>query len=393
MIDTARLKCCLLCVVALALWPTNTLAAHEHEGAILQGAAATPKKMFAPAGDDYLAELLADRIDIWPAARMPIKVYIGQCDREEHRAVVAAALSKWQSLSGQRVSFKTVDEPKVADMQIRWERDRRKLCDPASSESGESRITCDDRGICYADVIIATNLRDGERLSLEAISWTALHEIGHALGLQGHSSKSADLMAPTQRLSQISMTSQPTQRDLNTLARLYTELAAKRASEATVSHTKQPVDRWRHTKLVNAAVTCMRNSQFEEAIAILQSVIAIDPGYALARENLSVALNNAAIKYESLKRYDEAIEKLEQACRVSPNDKNCRENLATILYTYAIAMKDDNKDKLPFLKRAYEAFKALYGESHQCGKYALREYERLEKQARGVETRETAASI
>ena len=72
----------------------------------------------------------------------------------------------------------------------------------------------------HVDVILlATNENPEDKVTDNALSWVAHHELGHALGLVGHSPDTSDIMCFLE--SQLDRPAQLTQRDANTIQMLY----------------------------------------------------------------------------------------------------------------------------------------------------------------------------
>jgi predicted Zn-dependent protease len=83
--------------------------------------------------------------------------------------------------------------------------------------SGRTRWGRDeDYWITDADIILAVNHRNGERLDDDSMHAMALHEIGHLIGLD-HTADSTNIMAPKVRVRTLSRADRATARLLYTL--------------------------------------------------------------------------------------------------------------------------------------------------------------------------------
>ena len=123
------------------------------------------------------------------------------------------ALEQWSKASNQRFEFQIVNDPSLADVRFLWYEAYLKSADGVAigmSIPNYSGTTLDKN-----DVVICLHDDHGRRLSTDEISTTILHELGHMLGIQGHSPNWGDVMASE------SVTSVISDRDIATLNRIY----------------------------------------------------------------------------------------------------------------------------------------------------------------------------
>jgi predicted Zn-dependent protease len=135
----------------------------------------------------------------WEERRMPLRVHLPPppaglaSDPAAVWDAVRDGVTDWTDVAAPGVpSFRFVDEPGAADIPIVWE----------ATPSGDWFIAH-----CIYDVnwaqrrfgvarILVTTRYQGREAGLDELYVTVLHEMGHALGLTGHSPATGDVMHP-----------------------------------------------------------------------------------------------------------------------------------------------------------------------------------------------------
>ncbi len=147
---------------------------------------------------DYFAEATAGGFMRWPASRMPIKIYIKDGSdvsgyKLSYDKVLRDSFDSWSKASGGLITFKEVTDPSSADIECSWLSDSRKLVNAA--ESGETRIRRNSAGIVHVTIQLLTVPTVPETPMTEnRIRQITLHEIGHALGITGHTTNPNDAL-------------------------------------------------------------------------------------------------------------------------------------------------------------------------------------------------------
>jgi len=165
---------------------------------------------FPQGQDDYFANASSDgRYYRW--GRMPIRVCIifgGNVPgyRESYFQDLSDSFNKWAAAAANRISFVPVQNATQADIVCDWTADPNHLVAPGRPvEGGLTKLsgkpqTNGDVIISNAHITILTN-RSGQPLSDDDMKKVCLHEIGHAIGINGHSNSNSDIMffseAPT----------------------------------------------------------------------------------------------------------------------------------------------------------------------------------------------------
>jgi predicted Zn-dependent protease len=177
-------------------------------------------------GSDYLADIARDGVYHWLPQRLPLRVFISAGHgvpgyQNHYPQLVEQAFDEWVAASNNKLGWVQVSNPAQADVTVAFTANLQVHGDGAEAGRTESLTRLNratGRGVLEkAKVSILTRLGNRNLSEIE-VRRIALHEVGHAFGLQGHSPNPTDIMyyATTSR--------QPTYltaRDKNTIQRLY----------------------------------------------------------------------------------------------------------------------------------------------------------------------------
>lgn len=176
---------------------------------------------------DYLGQLMAENsAHQWAPSSVPLKVFIDRRSnargfRAEFPDIARDAFITWYHASGKKLSFGFVDNISDADINVEWTDGPLKAGDEKYErmKAGLTTSTRRDDTIIKARIQIRTmRAFSKEAEPSDRIKETCLHEIGHALGLNGHSTNTADIMYFGNTARQLPAL---TKRDKATMARLY----------------------------------------------------------------------------------------------------------------------------------------------------------------------------
>jgi predicted Zn-dependent protease len=150
--------------------------------------------------DTYLSACLHNgKLARWPDKLFPIGVYIApfhwyeakkQAQADVYRQMVFNALNAWRAAAAHKITYQIVTNRRDSNLDIAWRRvDRRSL--------GHCKYLINDLGVLYS-AEIEIGISDGrvhqEYNHPDEVYHTILHEVGHALGLIGHSDHPQDIM-------------------------------------------------------------------------------------------------------------------------------------------------------------------------------------------------------
>jgi predicted Zn-dependent protease len=175
--------------------------------------------------DDYFSEATLTGVHRWPASLMPLKIHLKSGDgvpfyKDQYNDILKHAFTDWATASGGKVRVVFVDRPDGANIVCSWTSDPAQLANAA--ESGETQLALNGKGIIRATIVFLTvPLVAVLPITDNRLRVTCLHEVGHALGLTGHTRNPADIMFFSSRISDDPR--DLTQRDKNTLVRLYSD--------------------------------------------------------------------------------------------------------------------------------------------------------------------------
>lgn len=148
--------------------------------------------------DNYLSETMAGRGGRWEPSSMPLNVFIqkgsGEGYRDEFTDILKKSFLDWEQASQGKISIRFVESPKNALIKCSWTDNPRDLDNPI--EGGKAEVMQTPQGqIMKAEILILTvNKKLTDAFSVDYMKHVCLHEIGHAMGLAGHSSGPEDMM-------------------------------------------------------------------------------------------------------------------------------------------------------------------------------------------------------
>ncbi len=246
--------------------------------------------------DDYFASIsLSGAITKWTPEKMPLKVYLAptqgvQGYKPGYSDGVKASLQEWADSSGGNVSFVFVQDKGKSDIDFAFSNDIKAVSNPA--EGGEAKVYPGPQGIVKAQIVVLTlDPSPAQPMSESLMHWICLHEIGHALGMMGHSNQHNDVMYSSMPLSTGGRGL--SDRDKNTLKHLYSDAVAVHKAESPAAIA---TDSTNPMTLNNEGATALQAGNLELGIERLEKAQKLDPNLKVVKQNLAQAYSIRAMR-------------------------------------------------------------------------------------------------
>lgn len=162
----------------------------------------------------------------WKRRQMPLTVYVAPASGVEgdfigkstYTRILRDAFKNWQRASAAAVKFRFVHAPDDADIECRWVQDPDQFENKAEAGQCEFHIDEEDRLRCLIKFQTNPINQTIQSQNINRLRRASLHEIGHALGLLGHSKDPKDIMFYS---IVISSNAKPSNADVRRLKNLY----------------------------------------------------------------------------------------------------------------------------------------------------------------------------
>lgn len=158
-------------------------------------------QIFFNIGENYIEQTPIDnKILRWDVTKFPLKVYIksdSQSLPNYYNESIQKAFLQWQSLTKNLINFKFINDEDNANITVSIKSsDDMKKCEQQNCKYTVAYTTPTIYGdlLKKMDIFFYASNNLGKPFSPNEIYNTALHEIGHALGIMGHSYNKGDVM-------------------------------------------------------------------------------------------------------------------------------------------------------------------------------------------------------
>lgn len=257
-------------------------------------------------GVNYIDKVpMNNQILRWEDDAFPLTVYIST-NSENHKQIIKRAFDYWTYATGNFVSFVYTNQSVDANISVIVE--------------SEAKSNCPEGGCYYAAALtspdISNNILEGMNMTLyttdpygKAYSYdqfyrTTLHEIGHTLGIMGHSDNPEDLMYSSGQHNVSEYFSEYrnalSRQDLNTLNYLYMIVPNVSNIPESKFNTVNKV----HANIILGTSKEIRRRDIENAKAYINNAPNLSVGYI----NLGNAYSQAELFEKALQTYKKAFD-------------------------------------------------------------------------------------
>lgn len=300
------------------------------------------------AGNNYIYNAPSERgIVRWDENKFPLKVFLKNLDSvpDYYKTEINSAFAQWQN-SVDFLQFEYVNKPSSANIIVEIAPLPQNVCKGSECQYivGYTVPKIKNNLLKKMTITLYDKTPTGEYFSDKELFNTIMHELGHALGIMGHSYYEGDLMfVSTTSNNRFDSTRARssfqflTSSDINTLRLLYKLIP-------NVSNT--PVEKLDTTGLIYAPILIgsseeMHQRKIREALSYIEQAPEMSGGYV-----------DLAIAYSELNQNDKAIQAFKQAIKYAKSDAE----LYLAYYNLAVLYSSlNNKNKA--LKYAQKAKK------------------------------------
>lgn len=316
----------------IMLAPSSDAANLSYKGLSLIKSASPQKNILLASSDDmsqykdnYLDYILNGNGQPVKWTTFPICVYIQPL---EQASVVKKAFDKWQKSSNNLVNFKYQTTPQNANIIVDFQTQLESTSTDESFIAGYSKPYTKNGNMSKSEIhLLIQDPKTKEKISNESILSTALHELGHSLGFNGHSPNKNDVMYSTTEKPKTELT----KRDLNTLFMLYKTDESKLAQRNTgttdlkLQQAQDYVKRQPEKSVgwVNLGDIYRQKKMYAEALKNFQKAAGIEPDKA-------DIYNLTALTYIEMGQNENAYANFKKACDLDSKNPNYITSFAKI---------------------------------------------------------------
>jgi tetratricopeptide (TPR) repeat protein len=286
--------------------------------------------------EDYFAEATARNTIRWGDKDIPIKIFIASgADvpgyQKAFGRVLQESLTVWEEASEGKIKFEQVTAPDQAKITFKWSNNPKTISDP--TEGGEARLrSCGNALLSARIVVLTTNFSPCKFLTAPAVKFVCIHELGHALGIVGHSQSPKDIMFSVLPLNfeQLKLSA----RDGKTLHKLYSTAIVAAPYDSPTRVELVALDDIAKANdvasIIKEATAAIAAKSYNKAVEVLKAGQAKYPDSGPIKSNLAAAINNTGLTALDAQQYDKALELFQQALTLNPQSKTVRGNIANV---------------------------------------------------------------
>lgn len=292
---------------------------------------------------DYFPYTTHDGVIKWTASQMPLKVFVSSGAKvpgykPEFEGLFTDAFKQWTTASGDQVKVDFVSKAENSNIECVWTNDYKMVNSPA--EGGEAQVSWTKDGIQHVKIVIlTTDPTPDSPLSQNQVRAVCMHEIGHSLGLMGHSPRPDDIMYCTMPSAEVKPAI--SSRDASTLKHLYAPDVVIALKPGLAGGVKSSTDK---DSIMNQGVDLMQSRAYAQAMEKFEEVLKLDPGYDTARENLAKVCTNYAVEQADKGNTKEAESLFQKALNAQSKLRNLAVKMTTF-ENYAKFLRRLRRDK------------------------------------------------
>lgn len=318
---------------------------HSHINALKHLPAYDLSSNYYP-GDNYITNAVDDNGNLHVFKKKPILIYVPK--NKYYDAITQAFVSYNYQFKG-LLSFQATNDPNKTDIKIIFKEDLTDLIDNESIIGvGVAKEFDKDGNITYSELYVRDRKNYTESMIL--VYNVILHEIGHCIGILGHSPQYSDLMYRSTERNDIYNLHNFSNRDIETIKLMYSN--REDMKKAFLANAKQDKlqENLNYAKEMNnsdsylaVADSYYNLGQYEKALDAYRKAMELNPN----NYKIYVKLAFAYIKAE---KYDDALVYLKYAVKKADDKEMLGVINDNIAYIYA--MKADYENALMYYEQA-----------------------------------------
>lgn len=288
------------------------------------------------AGRNYIQQVpFQDKILRWNPSSFPLKVYIEPNKNVPpyYLSQVKNAFNTWNKYTNNYLKFEFVNEPNLADIDFRFEEQKKSNCTKSECKYilAYSIPNVNGNKLKKFDIRFSNTDLNNKSFTPQDIYYTSMHEIGHALGIMGHSFNENNLMYPS-NIEDNSIHAKYhkktiTAEDLNTIRLLY----GLKPDISNIEFTQNDLSKLIYAPVILGTKAEINNQKIEQAKQYINNAPELPVGYI-----------DLASAYYELEQYQECLNNLYKALLLTTDNEAKYQIFYNMAITYFEARDYNN---------------------------------------------------